>query len=128
MTLIDSLTICMPPHPFHVLHVWPQLQNAMAVVPEEKADVRPSPFFTAAAMISQGNRDPVDKYRRNHGGVQIWIEAEEFGPYMTWYKLVRILQGMADFASLEGFWSQMINVLEDGLGVIARITFYEKRT
>ena len=82
-------------------------------------------------MISQGNRKPVDLYRWNHGGVQIWLDAKKFGTHMTWYKLVQILQGMANYGEHEGFWYQMINVLEEGIGAhgpIARITFYEKLT
>lgn len=78
-----------------------QLQVLRLPVPAEKADVRHSPSFAAATMISQGYRKPIDMHRWNHGGVQIWLEAKEFGPHVTWYKMVQILQGMANLGSVK---------------------------
>ncbi|KAG7010147.1 hypothetical protein G7Y79_00001g004190 [Physcia stellaris] len=82
-------------------------------------------------MISQGYRKPTDMHRWKHGGVQVWLEAKEFGPHVTWYKVVQMLQSMAKFGEPEGFWYQMTYVLEEGIGVhglIVRITLCEERS
>ena len=80
----------------------------------------------AAIKLEHGEHDPVPSFRWIHGTVQISLKAQEYGPHLSWFKLVEILQGMASVSSVVGCWSHRIDVVEDRLGQIARV-FFEKR-
>ena len=80
-----------------------------------------------ATRIDQGDKSHLSNYKWIHGNAMLWVEAQRYGPYLTWIKLVQIMQGMATFCEQRGFWAAIIDVMEDESHQIGRVSFWTSR-
>ena len=76
-------------------------------------------------MLSQADtHSPIPYHKWIHGGVLLWVEGQPYGPHLTWFKLVQIMQGMASFCEHRGFWAAIIDVMEDESHQIGRVSLW----
>ncbi|CAF9940193.1 MAG: hypothetical protein HETSPECPRED_002196 [Heterodermia speciosa] len=79
----------------------------------------------SAIRINQGDTPSfVSTYKWVHGSVLLFIEAQEYGRHLTWFRLVQIMQGLASFCERRGFWAAIIDVMENESQQIGRVSFW----
>ena len=128
MTIIETLSICTSFHLRRSLaHVNRSIFQATCSPLLQRRSSLPYPSI-AATRIDQGDEPHViSNYKWIHGNVMLWVEGQQYGSYLTWIKLVQILQGMASFCEQRGFWAAIIDVMENEKQQISRVSLWTSR-
>ena len=130
MAIIETMSIC---RYFRLanLHQECLLQpihlESLAFHPSQAQKLTPHSSIAAVRIAQAGDPKFISNYKWIHGNVMLWIEAQQYGPDLTWIKLVQIMQGMASFCEQRGFWASIIDVMEDESHQIGRVSFWTSK-